>query len=110
MIREDAPAGQPLDEAIRFAIVHKRLVRVAYNGRRRMAEPHDYGVMNGRPRLLVYQRRELDGERSTRTEGWRLLDVAKIEDFKVLDEIFPGSRAASHQDHFTWEVVHARVT
>lgn len=100
---------QELDGALRFAIANRRLLRLTYHSRCRVAEPHDYGVLNGRPRLLVYQVRELDAARSTRIAGWRLLDVAKIEDFEVLDETFPGSRASSHTDHFSWDVVYARV-
>lgn len=97
------------DADIRFAIAHRRIVRLRYHAKTREAEPHDYGVMHDRPRLLIYQRRELDDVSAKRTEGWRLLDVAKIEDLKLTDETFPGSRAASHEDHFSWDVVYARV-
>ncbi|HEV8394263.1 MAG TPA: hypothetical protein VGQ37_08310 [Vicinamibacterales bacterium] len=39
------PVG-PFDRQLRFAIAHKRLIEVRYDGRLRVAEPHDYGVKN----------------------------------------------------------------
>jgi len=97
-----------LDARIRFAIAGRRLVEVRYSGAARVAEPHDYGVQNGRERLLVFQLR--GPSRSGRAPmGWRLLDTASIEALTVLDERFKGSRGQSYSDHLKWEVVYARV-
>jgi hypothetical protein len=98
---------QSLDGPIRFAIAHKQLIEVGYNGVVRLAEPHDYGVINGVERLFVFQRRGRASNRST--TAWRMLDVPKIESLKVLGETFQGSRGASHQHHHAWDVVYARV-
>ena len=97
-----------LDTRIRFAIENRRLVDLRYSGAARVAEPHDYGVLNGRKRLLVYQLRgpARSGQASI---GWRLLDVSRIEGLAVLDDTFNGSRGGAHRDHHQWELVYARV-
>src|SRR5437016_3071189 len=43
---------QQLDKLLRNAITEKRLIRFTYDGKLRIAEPHDYGKQNGRVRLL----------------------------------------------------------
>ena len=97
-----------VDARIRLAIANKRLVEVGYNGRVRVAEPHDYGKQKGIDRLLVYQLR-LPSSSGRAVIGWRLFDVAKIESLEVLDTAFKGSRSASSQEHHTWDVLYARV-
>jgi predicted DNA-binding transcriptional regulator YafY len=97
-----------VDERLRFAITNKRLVKLSYNESLRVVEPHDYGVQKGAVRLLAYQQQSLGPKTSER--GWRLFDVAKIEELAVLDAVFKGSRGASHQTHHVWDVVYARVT
>jgi hypothetical protein len=101
-------APDSVDARIRFAIANRRLLQVRYRGAARVAEPHDYGVLNGRERLLVFQ---ISGVRRPghTSSGWRLLDLSKIDELTVLDETFPGSRGASHQDHYQWEILYARV-
>ena len=44
-----------IDQLLREAIRSKRLIEFEYDGLRRVAEPHDYGVQNGIMKLLVYQ-------------------------------------------------------
>lgn len=97
-----------LDERIRRAIAAKRLVELRYKGALRLAEPHDYGVIAGTARLLVFQLRGPDSGKSA--AGWRLLDVVKIESCVVTDRSFAGSRGQSHQQHYQWETLYARVT
>ena len=96
------------DARIRFAIANRRLVDVRYSGTTRIAEPHDYGVQNGRERLLVFQLRGPARPGHTAI-GWRLLETSKIEALTVLDDTFKGSRGQAHSDHHEWEVVYARV-
>jgi hypothetical protein len=104
-IDDDAPVPAKL----RFAIAYKRLLGLEYNARLRVAEPHDFGAMNGTAKVLVYQLL-VDGTESGRgAQGWRLLDVAKIGACKVLEQTFPGSRGDSHQQHMNWDAVFARV-
>ena len=97
-----------LDARIRLAIANKRLVEVSYNGRARVAEPHDYGQQKGLDRLLVYQL-SYTSSFGREAVGWRLFDVAKIESLEVLDTPFKGSRRTPDQDHHKWDVLYARV-
>ena len=97
------------DEPLRFAIANKRLIRVGYGGRVRVAEPHDYGLQ-GTPKPLVYQHGLATGPAITAAVGWRPLEVSKIEALDVLEETFRGSRGRSHRHHLRWEVIFARVT
>jgi predicted DNA-binding transcriptional regulator YafY len=90
-----------IDQKLRSAIANKRLVQLRYEGARRVVEPHDYGVQKGTVRLLAFQLQT--------APGWRLFDIAKIEELAVLDAVFKGSRGASHQTHHVWDVVYARV-
>jgi predicted DNA-binding transcriptional regulator YafY len=100
---------QRLDEDLRFAITNKRLLQLSYAGRLRVIEPHDYGIRDGKTSLLAYQRRADSGASPKDVRGWRLFDVSRIDRCIVLEDSFEGSRAASHQRHYVWEVVYARV-
>ena len=44
-----------VDELLRAAIEQKRLIELIYLEKRRIVEPHDYGVHNGLVKLLGYQ-------------------------------------------------------
>lgn len=63
-IDDDAPVPAKL----RFAIAHKRLLGLEYNARLRVAEPHDFGAMNGTSKVLVYQL-VVDGASGDRGQG-----------------------------------------
>jgi Fic family protein len=106
---ETARPIRDFDETLRFAIRNKRLVKVRYQGRDRVAEPHDYGVQSGTDRLLIYQLASPARAANQSAIGWRLVDVAKIESVEVLEQTFRGSRRSSHQNHHAWDVVYARV-
>jgi len=105
----DIDDGAPLPAKLRFAIAHKRLIGIEYKGRLRVAEPHDFGAMNGTAKLLVYQLRADGAESDKPAQGWRLLDVAKIGVCKVLEHTFAGSRGGLHEQHTHWDAVFARV-
>lgn len=104
-----APRHVSLDAQLRFAIANKRLLRVSYLGKARVIEPHDYGLHMRQPRLLTYQLYEVAVARQPRTKGWRLLDCAKVDSCEVLDDTFPESRSDSHQRHYEWDALYARV-
>jgi hypothetical protein len=103
--RDGPMEGPTLDGLLRFAISNARLIQFFYRGVQRLAEPHDYGVLNNVARLLVYQRRSARSP----IPGWRLLDVSKIDRLVVLEETFHGSRSASHRHHTRWDEVFVRV-
>lgn len=98
-----------IDHQLRFAIAHRRLIEFGYHGNLRVAEPHDYGVLKGVTRLLVFQRRGASSSQRSGATGWKLLHVSKIERCVVLEESFAGSRGPSHQHHYEWDVLYARV-
>ncbi len=90
------------------AIVDKRLVEFAYKGgRRRIVEPHDYGIRHGVESLFGFQ---VGGDsRSGTPNGWKQFEVAQMRQLRVLEQRFPGSRADSEQHHRAWDVLFARV-
>jgi hypothetical protein len=102
------PPLDSLDERIRRAIGEKRLLEIRYKRAVRIAEPHDYGVIDGTERLLIFQLHGPDSGKAA--VGWRLLDVVKIESCVVTDKTFAGSRGQSRQHHYQWETLYARVT
>ena len=97
-----------LDTQLRFAIANKRLIQFTYDRAVRIAEPHDYGMRDGSPKVLAYQRRKA-GRQSQDVRGWRWLDASKIEECVVLDDTFSGTREAADQQHHDWDVLFARV-
>ena len=54
MATEPKPEVNPL---LSDAIDQRRLLRLRYQGKDRIVEPHDYGVHNGIVKLLTYQNR-----------------------------------------------------
>jgi predicted DNA binding CopG/RHH family protein len=42
--------SRTVDEQLRFAMVHQRLIKVTYRGKTRVAEPHVYGLRRGAAR------------------------------------------------------------
>jgi hypothetical protein len=97
-----------LDRQIRFAIAKKRLIQFTYESVVRVAEPHDYGLRDGAPKLLAYQRQKAQ-RKDHRVRGWRSLDIAKIHDCSVLEDSFSGTRETADQQHHHWDVLYARV-
>jgi hypothetical protein len=97
-----------LDARIRHAIAQKRLLEIRYKRAVRIVEPHDYGVIDGTERLLIFQLRGPDSGKGT--VGWRLLDVVKIESCVVTNRSFAGSRSQSHQHHYQWETLYAGIS
>ena len=88
------------------AILEKRLIRFTYQGKARIAEPHDYGMQKGQLRLLAYQVR---GGGTGKLPGWRWIEVPELSDLEVLSDTFPGSRPEEADKHHAWEKVFARV-
>src|SRR5215813_2759502 len=76
-----------IHEPLCNAINTKHKVSFMYQGKPRIVEPHDYGMQNGRARLLSYQIGGQSG--SGQLPDWRWFDVSKIGEFKILDETFP---------------------
>ena len=97
-----------LDRLLRQAIAERRLVSFTLTGRHRIAEPHDYGIHKGRPRLFFYQ---ISGEsRSNMPLGWRWADLDKVSHLELLDRTFAGPRAAPSGQHVVWDQLYASVS
>jgi hypothetical protein len=96
------------DQLLRTAIADRRLIAFTLDGCKRIAEPHDYGVMNGSTRLFFYQ---VGGEsRSGKPIGWRWAELPKIEAPRLLDDRFPGARPAPSGKHIRWDRLYASVS
>jgi hypothetical protein len=96
------------DQRIRYAIATKHLLKFSLYGLVRIVEPHDYGIRNGAPQLLVYQVR---GEsQSGKLPSWRWVMLGHASNFEVMDETFPGSRNSQVKHHVQWDRLFARVT
>lgn len=97
-----------MDSVLRQAIAERRLVSFVLDGRRRIGEPHDYGIKDGVPKLLFYQ--TAGASSSGRPFGWRTALLSKMSDLKLLDERFPGPRPAPSGRHVSWDVLFASVS
>jgi hypothetical protein len=97
-----------LDRLLRHAIAERRLITFVLHGCRRIAEPHDYGVLKGIYRLFCYQ---IGGEsRSKPGTGWRWATLAEMSQLSVLDGRFAGPRHAPTGQHVEWDVLVATVS
>ena len=95
-----------LDAKIRAAIDQKRLVELVYGNKRRVVEPHDYGIQKGKVKLLAYQ---VGGSSTGRLPNWRWLEVDAISELRLLDRTFPGGRPSPSGKHHKWDQLFARV-
>jgi hypothetical protein len=96
------------DQLLRVAIHERRVVTFTLDGLRRLAEPHDYGIIDGVAKLFFYQ---LGGEsRSGRPLGWRWAVLTRISDLQVLPDSFPGPRPAPSGRHIHWDTLIATVS
>lgn len=105
----NSPLGVDLTthQLIWSSIEKRHHIQFLYDGKKRIAEPHDYGIQNGCIRLLVYQ---FAGEsNSGRLPAWRLTDVDGITELKTLGTSFPGNRPAPSGQHHRWDQVFIRV-
>ena len=95
-----------VDQLLRTAIQHKRLVQFVYRNKERIIEPHDYGIHKGIVKLLAYQ---VGGSSSERIPNWRWIETELISHIHVLNETFPGGRSAPSGKHHKWDKLFIRV-
>jgi hypothetical protein len=81
-------------DIIKNTILKKQLVEFNCKDQYIFAEPHAYGIKNGKILLIIYQ---LDGDSdSNRLPKWRNIDVTEISNIHVFDnKYFPGKRESS---------------
>jgi len=94
------------DALIRAAIDQRRLLELTFHDKRRIVEPHDYGIHKGVAKLLSYQ---VAGASSSPLPNWRWIEVNAISDVRLLDTTFAGGRGDSPGTHHRWDKVFARV-
>ena len=102
--------AQEIDRLLRAAIAERRLVMFTLDGRRRIAEPHDYGIIGGVTRLFFYQ---VGGEsRSGPPVGWRWAEPSRIAGLEILRDQppFAGTRPTSSGRHVHWDTLLASVS
>jgi hypothetical protein len=105
--RTDMP-NDNLDKLVRTAIAERRVITFSLDGLRRVAEPHDYGLIDGERKLFFYQ---IGGQsRSGKPLGWRWALLSKVSDLQILDRHFAGSRPAPSGRHVEWDQLFATVS
>jgi hypothetical protein len=108
-MEEEAEVETPppkIDELLRKAIQERRLVQFVYKHKRRIVEPHDYGIHNGSIKLFGYQ---VGGWSSEPLPSWRWALVNSISDLCLLAQQFPGRRPSPSGRHHQWEQIFVRV-
>lgn len=95
-----------VDRLLRAAIQQRRMIRLRYDGKDRILEPHDYGIQNGCLRLLAYQ---VAGASNHKLPNWRCMDADKISEPELLNQTFPGGRPTATGKHGHWDHLIARV-
>lgn len=96
-----------MDDELRAAIQQRRLVEFRYQGLLRVAEPHLLGMIKTKKMLLIFQIGGLS--RSGTLPDWRTVEVSKMSELTVLEDLFPGPRpeVSGSRSKFTtvWTVV-----
>ncbi len=103
------PAGVSgeIHRAIYAAIESRHLVEVETEDHKRIGEPHDYGIMNGKPTLLFYQ--TAGYSRSGGLPQWRHLHVATFRAVRQSDKTFGGGRSIKSGRHHGWDALFIRA-
>lgn len=101
------PKAEPeIDPLLWKAIEHRRLLRLRYQNRERIVEPHDYGIHNGVAKLLAYQ---VGGSSSHKLPNWRWMETSRISGIHLLNKTFPGGRPVPSGKHHRWDKLFIRV-
>ncbi|MGA9474525.1 MAG: hypothetical protein WBV36_18810 [Terriglobales bacterium] len=104
-MRDEMAGNQGSNRLLYSAIENRLLFGFRYKGNERIVEPHDYGIQKGIERLLCWQ---IGGQSGGPIPGWRLVDVAGIQDCEVLNQEFSGGREVPGKHH-RWDNVFIRV-
>ena len=97
-----------VDTMIRNAVASKNVIEFTYQGRQRVAEPHVYGIYNGRKQILVYQ---VGGESATGDlPSWHRLNVDEISSIRITPQTFNGQRPLASGKHSVFDEILAVAT
>jgi hypothetical protein len=101
-------SSESIHQLLCSAINSKQLIEFEYEHCRRIAEPHDYGIIDGVKKLLNYQ---IEGEsQSGGLPDWRWAEVDEINRLRMLDKEFAGTRAVPSGKHIMWDCRYASVS
>ncbi len=96
-----------MDAIIRSAIANRTVLEFTYHGLHRVAEPHVYGLINGKAQMLTYQ---LRGESSSGgLPQWRRVELSEVADLHALEETFEGPRPYPSGQHSSFDTIFAVV-
>jgi hypothetical protein len=88
---------------IMSAISQKRVIEFDYHQFHRLAEPHIYGMKNGREQVLAYQ---IGGDsESNSLPEWRRFNLNEMMDLKMTARGFSGRQVDPSSDHSRWDVI-----
>ena len=97
-----------IDDLIRTAIMSKNVIEFSYHDYHRIAEPHVFGIHNGRKQLLVYQ---IGGQSSSgKIPGWRRVNVDEITSASIISQTFVGQRPYPSGEHSNFDTILSVVT
>ena len=96
----------PLDETITNAINEQRRLAFDYDGRKRVVEPHAYGVRSDGERML--EAFQIDGYSSRELPNWRDFNLLAIENLEILEDRFQKQRSFSIREE-RWSKVFAKL-
>jgi hypothetical protein len=104
-----SPPGVPaaIHREIYHVIAIRHVVEIEIDGHVRIGEPHDYGLLNGKPTLLFYQTSGYS--KSGGLPQWRNLPVTRVTRVQALGETFRGGRAIEAGHHRQWDVLFMRA-
>ncbi len=97
-----------VDNIIREAIANRNVIEFSYHGHDSIAEPHVYGIHNGRKQVLVYQTGGSSASGSL--PNWRRINVDEITSIRIKQQSFYGQRSFPSGEHSSFDEILAVVT
>ena len=89
---------------IRNAIANRNLIEFSYHGYPRVAEPHVYGIKNGKRQILVYQIGGLTS--SGKVPDWRRINLEEVIGLTVSqNQTFATPRENKSPDYDDWDTI-----
>jgi len=89
------------------AIESQNVIEFYYAGELRIVEPHCYGITTaGNEGLRAYQ---TGGYSSSGKLGWKMYDLAKVEDIYITDDQFDGPRAGYQRGAKGMSRIHVEI-
>jgi hypothetical protein len=105
--RTAAPEPQPKVDLLLWTAIEQRcLLRLRYQGKERIVEPHDCGIHNGIVKLFTFQ---VGGASSSKLPDWRWIETDLASDLELLNQTFAGGRPTKSGKHHKWDKLFIRV-